>query len=103
MPPENPTREIFLHLSTWMQLTFYAVSGVAIVIFVWGFWKRLRKYRSGRSENRFDHLGQRLLRAAGTILANTTVRKGEKFGGFAHSLIPWNTGDLEVLSWEEVD
>lgn len=89
MPPENPTREIFLHLAPWMQVTFYALSGIAIAVFVWGFWKRLRKYRSGRADNRFDHLGQRVLRAAGTILANTTVRKGEKFGGLAHTLILW--------------
>lgn len=84
-----PTREIFLHLATWMQVTFYIVSGIAILIFVYGFWRRLKKYRSGRSENRFDQLPKRMLRALSTILSNASVRKGERFGGAAHSLILW--------------
>ena len=79
--PENPTREIFLHLATWMQVAFYAVSAAAVLIFLYGFWRRLRKYRSGRAENRFDHLPSRIARAFVTILSNATVRKGERFAG----------------------
>lgn len=85
----TPTREIFLNLSTWMQVVFYVVSGLAILIFCYGFWRRIRKYRRGRSENRFDHLSRRIVRAAITILSNTTVRKRERFGGLAHTLILW--------------
>ena len=85
----NPTREIFLHLPTWAQIVFYVFGGLACVIFLYGFWRRLKKYRSGRSENRFDHLGHRIVRAAVTILTNRTVRKGEPFGGAAHALIFW--------------
>ena len=85
----NPTREIFLHLPVWAQITFYVTSGLACVILLYGFWLRLKKYRSGRSENRFDQLGRRLARAAVTILTNATVRKGEPFGGAAHALILW--------------
>jgi hypothetical protein len=84
-----PTREIFLNLSTWMQVVFYVASGIAIVIFCHGFWRRIRKYRRGRAENRFDHLPRRIIRAAVTILSNATVRKRERFGGLAHTLILW--------------
>jgi Fe-S oxidoreductase/nitrate reductase gamma subunit len=87
--PENPTREVFLHLATWQQIVFYVVGGLASVTFVYGFWLRFRKYRKGRSDPRFDRLGQRIARAAGTILSNSTVRKGEGFGGIAHTLILW--------------
>ena len=89
MPPQIPTREVFLHLAPWMQGVFYVTGGVASLIFVYGFWRRLRKYRKGRSENRFDHLWRRVARACATILSNATVRKGERFGGAAHTLILW--------------
>ena len=89
MPAENPTREIFLHLPGWAQVVFYVSGAIAMGFFVWGFWKRYKKYRRGRSENRFDRLGQRIASAMRSILANTTVRKGEKLGGIAHTLILW--------------
>src|SRR5262245_34991622 len=89
MPETVPTREIFLHLATWMQLSFYALSGLAIAVFCWGFWRKIAKYRRGRSEHRFDNLGRRCWRAFCTILANTTVRRGERFGGIAHTMILW--------------
>jgi len=85
----NPTREIFWHLDTWMQVAFYVTSLVAIGVFLYGFWRRLAKYRRGRRENRFDRLPRRIWRALKTILLNTTVRKRERFGGLAHSLILW--------------
>ncbi len=87
--PEQPTREIFLHLDPWMQGVFYAAAAIASAVFLYGFWKRWKKYRSGRKENRFDRLGQRVARAAVAILTNSTVRRGETFGGIAHGLILW--------------
>src|SRR5688500_17577507 len=89
MPEQTPTREIFLHLAPWQQAVFYVLGGIAVVVFCYGFWLRVRKYRRGRAEDRFDHLGRRLWRAFLTILANTTVRKRERFGGLAHTLILW--------------
>jgi Fe-S oxidoreductase/nitrate reductase gamma subunit len=89
MPAQNPTREIFLNLSPWMLAVFYVAGAVAIAVFLYGFWLRWRKYKQGRPENRFDHLGRRLWRASLTILSNATVRKGERFGGAAHTLILW--------------
>jgi len=85
----NPTREVFLHLAPWQQGVFYAAGITASAIFVWGFWRRLAKYRKGRADNRFDQLGKRVLRAAKLIFSNATVRKGEPFGGLAHALILW--------------
>ena len=84
-----PTREIFLHLGTGPQIAFYVLGALACVIFIHGFWRRYRKYKKGRSENRFDDLYGRLRRAFVTIITNATVRKGDRFGGIAHSLILW--------------
>ena len=80
---QTPTREIFLHLPMWAQMVFYVLAGLACLIFGYGFWRRYKKYRRGRSENRFDNLGGRILRAAVTILSNRNLRKGEAFGGAA--------------------
>ena len=84
-----PTREIFLHLPTWAQVSFYVAGGLACLIFVYGFWLRIKKYRRGRAENRFDNLPRRIGRACVTILTNKSVRKDERLGGAAHSLILW--------------
>jgi len=89
MPPQNPTREVFLHLAPWAQAVFYVVGGLASLVFVYGFWRRIAKYRRGRREDRFDRLGRRIARACLTILSNSTVRKGERLGGTAHTLILW--------------
>ena len=87
--PETPTREIFLHLAPWMQGVFYVVAAISSLILLHGLWKRVTKYRRGRSENRFDGLGGRVLRAAGKILGGVTIRKGDSFAGLAHALILW--------------
>lgn len=110
---QTPTREIFLHLPPWAQVVFYVLAGLACLIFVYGFWRRYKKYRRGRAENRFDNLGKRIGRAMVAILSNRNVRKGERFGGFAHNLIMWGfivlfigtcivALDHDVLSWFDV-
>lgn len=88
-PEPIPTREIFLHLGTGPQVAFYVLGGLASVTFIYGFWRRYKKYRRGRAENRFDNLGGRIARAFVTIITNATVRKGDRFGGIAHTLILW--------------
>ena len=89
MGESAPTREIFMNFPLWMQLVFYAVSGIASLIFLYGFYRRIQKYRRGRPVNRFDHLGRRISRALAKIAANSTVRDRDPFAGFDHFLIFW--------------
>ena len=63
MPGQVPTREIYLNLPMWAQVVFYVVSGIASLIFLWGFWRRIKKYRQGRADHRFDRMGRRIKRA----------------------------------------
>ncbi|MFQ5628163.1 MAG: heterodisulfide reductase-related iron-sulfur binding cluster [bacterium] len=86
---DTPTREIFLHFPAWMEITFYLVAAIALLIFLYGFFRRIQKYRKGRAENRFDHLARRVWRAKLKIMANSTIRKGDSFAGMAHFLILW--------------
>jgi Fe-S oxidoreductase/nitrate reductase gamma subunit len=87
--PETPTREIFLHFPVWMEITFYIIAAFASIIFLYGFYRRIQKYRKGRAENRFDNLIGRIWRAKLKIMANSTIRKGDGFAGAAHFLIFW--------------
>jgi Fe-S oxidoreductase len=87
--PETPTREIFAHFPFWMQMVFYAVAGVTSLAFLYGFYRRVQKYRRGRSVNRFDHLGQRLGRAMKSIAQNRTLFHRDTYAGLSHFLIFW--------------
>lgn len=87
--PQTPTREIFLHFPVWMEVVFYLVAASASLVFLYGFFRRIQKYRKGRAENRFDKLIHRIWRAKLKIMANSTIRKGDSFAGTAHFLIFW--------------
>lgn len=85
----TPTREIFLNLSGWMQAVFYVLGLAACAVFGYGAWRRIRKYRKGRADPRFDRLGARVKRAAKIIVSNATVRRGDAYAGLAHAFVFW--------------
>lgn len=87
--PEVPTREIFRNLPLVFQLLFYLIATVSSLVFLYGFYCRVQKYRRGRPTPRFDHLGVRLRRAAGIIARNSTVWHRDAYAGLSHTLIFW--------------
>ncbi len=89
MPGSEPTREIFRNFPVYMQVIFYLVSFFATAIFLYGFYKRIQKYRRGRPANRFNNLGQRIVRATLTVAKNATIWKRDAYAGLAHTLIFW--------------
>ncbi len=84
-----PTREVFRHFSFLMQLIFYIVSFSTIAIFLYGFYRRIQKYRKGRAAMRFNRLGQRFMRALGTMVKHSTIVKRDTYAGVAHWMIFW--------------
>lgn len=91
-----PTREIFRNFPFLMQLIFYVVSFSAIGVFLYGFYLRIRKYRRGKPVHRFNHLGQRFVKAARIMAQNSTIWKRDAFAGLAHTLIFWGFAILFV-------
>lgn len=87
--PATPAREVFRNFPAWLILVFYIAATVAMGISAWGFWRRIQKYRRGRSENRWDMLWQRLSGAAAAIGRHTTLRKRAALPGWSHFLIFW--------------
>ncbi|RMI12459.1 MAG: Fe-S oxidoreductase, partial [Calditrichaeota bacterium] len=83
----TPTREVFRNFPFLMQLIFYVVGFSAIGVFLHGFYRRIQKYRKGRPAGRFNHLGQRFLKAFRIMLTNATVFKRDAYAGAAHWMI----------------
>jgi Fe-S oxidoreductase/nitrate reductase gamma subunit len=89
MPEALPTREVFRSFTFLMQLIFYFVSFGAIGVFVYGFYRRIQKYRKGRPAHRFNNLMKRALKAKLIMARNSTIFKRDAYVGFAHLLILW--------------
>jgi Fe-S oxidoreductase len=88
--PEVPTREIFRELTPTLQVSFYLLAAVFSAVFVYGFYRRVVKYRRGRSaEGRFTDLPARIARAFGTIGRNATIWHRDAYAGLSHTLIFW--------------
>ena len=83
------TREIFRNFPTWMEVVFYVAGFAAIGVFLYGFWRRYRKYRRGRAADRFYDLGGRFFKALGIMAKNSTVFKRDPYAGAAHWMIFW--------------
>jgi Fe-S oxidoreductase/nitrate reductase gamma subunit len=89
MPEVLPTREVFRNFTFLMQLIFYIVSFGSIGVFVYGFYRRIQKYRKGRPAHRFNNLLKRVLKAKLIMARNSTIFKRDTYAGFAHLLILW--------------
>src|SRR5258706_10485481 len=82
-------REVFRNFSTFDEVVFYVLANVAIAIFAYGIFLKVRKYWRGRAAYRFDNLPQRFLRALATAAGNTTIAKHDRFAGIVHAAIMW--------------
>lgn len=84
-----PAREVFRHFPGYLVVVFYAISMVAMGVFAYGFWLRIRKYRRGRPANRWGQIWTRLLNTANLIGRHSTLRKRDSLAGWSHALFFW--------------
>lgn len=87
---EIPTRLLFRHLPMSAIVLFYSVAILAVIVFCYGVWLRIKKYRSGRRGAtsyvfQFHQVGQ----ALATIAKHSTLRKRNTLVGYAHGMIFW--------------
>jgi Fe-S oxidoreductase/nitrate reductase gamma subunit len=83
------TREIFRNFPFILEIAFYIIAFASIAVFLYGFYRRYKKYRQGRDAERFNNLVARFSKAAATMAKNSTIFKRDKYAGFAHWLIYW--------------
>ncbi len=83
------TREIFRNFPFFLQIAFYVIAFSSIAVFLYGFYRRYKKYRRGRDAGRFNNILARFGKAAALMASNATIFKRDRYAGFAHWLIFW--------------
>jgi Fe-S oxidoreductase len=81
----TPTRPVFWDLGVGHVAFVYASMGVALAVFAYGVWRRLRVWRLGRRAVVWDRPGRRTVRMLGAILHWTLLRR--PFPGAMHLLV----------------
>lgn len=84
-----PTREMFQHLTPLLIAAFYVLACVALGVFAYGLWLRVKKYRTGRSADCWNGVWQRTTLVVRAMVAHSTLKKRDSFAGIAHWLIFW--------------
>ena len=84
--PEQITRVVFRDFPAWAEGLFYAVAAAAIVVFIYGCYILVRKYRRGtpmQFVRPWDGVGDMIK----TMLTHRTLRRRDAAAGFSHALI----------------
>ena len=86
-------REAFDHFPHWMHLSFYAISALAVVIFLFGIWLHARRYWAARRNiGRFDLRSMPLklwVAFQKLTLQRSRLWRNDRFTGIAHDLVLW--------------
>lgn len=92
------TRQVFEDINVVGRVTFYATATVVIVVFLWGWLQRVRKYRRGRAAYRLARAARprAAVHSLGQIASNETIAKRDRSAGVAHFFIFW--GFLTLLA-----
>ena len=88
-PGQSIGRETFRNFSRADITLFYALAAVALAVFAYGVFLKVRKYARGRHEPRFDHLAARFVRGLAMVGSNITVAKRDPLAGVLHAAILW--------------
>ncbi len=107
--PEHPgavalevTRTVFQGIDLAGKSLFYVVSTAVILVFLYGWYRRVDKYRQGRPAGRgatfwravrgkadVGPAGRRDTRTVGTLAASSTIARRDTSAGIAHFFIFW--------------
>lgn len=96
--PLIPAREVFRHFPPGAVVAFYLISTAAAGIFLYGIWRRIGKYRAGKSAHRLNNLWERLGRLARALAGHAALRKRHPLVGWAHALVFWGFVALFLAS-----
>ncbi len=88
MSPGVPFRDTFWNVPVWAQVALYAGSVVALAIFTYGTWQRVRLWRQGRPEPRLDRIPERLALVATHALGQVRTLS-QAYPGVMHAIMFW--------------
>jgi len=82
-----PTREIFWNVGN-VRVLIYVIAVAPVFIFAYGLFKRIRLWRLGGAEPRFDQLWTRIRSFITYALGHALILR-DRYSGFMHLLIFW--------------
>ncbi len=91
------TRILFQDFPTWMMVIFYFSAIAAIVVFCYGCYIQIRKYRRGKPVA-IDTLYKGLRNMLKVLLTHQTIRRRDSSAGIAHALIFFGFGLLFIAT-----
>lgn len=92
---EIPARQLFRDLPIPAIILFYGVALLAIVVFCYGVWLRVQKYRSAKAGAApWTFQLSQVTQALTTIAKHSTLRKRNTLVGYAHLMIFWGIAIL---------
>ncbi len=89
------TREIYWNVGRGVVGPMYVIAGIAISVFLYGFYRRLAVYQQGKALNRFDRLSERISLFLKNMFAQIRVLRVPG-PGFFHAFFFWSFGLLFI-------
>ncbi len=103
LTPGEVTRPIFFHVGQAGEIVFYVLGTLTVALFGYGVWRRVSKYRRGRSADRWPTIKSAMLtRPAGgvrggrgdhgslaVVASNVTIGRRARAVGIAHFGVFW--------------
>ena len=86
-PATDVTRILFEDFPLWMLVSFYVIATAAIVVFLYGVWAQIRKYRRGARSGAWSPFWPRFRAMAAQLADHRTIRRRARSAGLAHMFI----------------
>ena len=90
-----PVRETFWNIPHWAELAQYTLGFLVIIIFAYGVYRRVRRWRQGAAEKRTGRLGSRLLSLLTQAIGQARLAQ-DAYAGVMHLTIFWGMAALLV-------
>jgi Fe-S oxidoreductase len=94
--PQDVTRILFQNFPTWMVVIFYLIGAAACVVFAYGVWTHIRKYRRGVRSGAWSPFWPRVWQMVATVLTHRTIKRRAEAAGRSHSWIFYGFAALFV-------
>ncbi len=88
MTASVPFRDTFWNVPAWAQVALYLAGVIVIAICAYGVWQRVRFWRQGLPEDRFDRVPARLALVARHALGQARVLS-QAYPGVMHATVFW--------------
>ncbi|OGO17284.1 MAG: hypothetical protein A2Z14_18700 [Chloroflexi bacterium RBG_16_48_8] len=83
-----PIRETFWNIPHWAEIGQYIFGLLTALVFIYGVWRRLRRWRMGKPERRTDQLGSRLRSVIVQAIGQFRTAQ-DPYPGIMHLTIFW--------------